>query len=555
MTAAPAPPPAPWTRGERLALALCAAAAFAVRLVRWERAAVLFNDGPVFLALAERTAAGAPETLLQHPFHPLYPLAIALAHALGRPFGLSLETAGALVGAIAGVAAVLALHAFVRSAFGRGEALAAAWLLTLHAGAVEVGGDVQSEGLYVALFLASCAALWPALQAGRRGAALAGGAFSGLAYLTRPEGLGVALVGIALAGLHALRGRLAPGRAAALAGLIGAGAAAFVAPYGAALSAQSGELLLTRKKTVSWVVGAAERRGSGGLATGQAGMEAPKVRERPPRAQAGGVAAQSEPAAAGAGVDPYDSLVAPPWTARAALPALADVLDDTAGALRPEMLALVLVGALALRGRPGPRAGFVGAVVGAYAVLLCALAMNVGYVSERHALPPLLLLLGYAAVGALAAGRALGRFGSEAAAPRRSRIATAAILAAVAAIGLGKSVRKPEGLEALAERRAAEWVRAQDEVGSVVAARKRRVAYYAGAPFVQLRPKSPAGFVRYFDDHAVRFVVVNAADVAEYVGLTPLVGARLVPLHRVEAEGEAALVYRWLPAPAGAEGS
>jgi hypothetical protein len=118
VTAAHAPP-APWTRGERLALGLCAAAAFALRLARWERAAVLFNDGPVFLALAERTAGGAPETLLQHPFHPLYPLAVALAHALGRPLGLGLETAGVLVGALAGAASVVALYAFARSAFGR----------------------------------------------------------------------------------------------------------------------------------------------------------------------------------------------------------------------------------------------------------------------------------------------------------------------------------------------------------------------------------------------------------------------------------------------------
>jgi len=334
------------------------------------------------------------------------------------------------------------------------------------------------------------------------------------------------------------------------------GATSLALPYAAALSLHSGELMLTRKKTLSWVVGATERGVSGGLATGQAGMEAPKVRERAPRLADPLGAARTERAADAPGADPYDALVAPPWTARAALPALYDVEDNAVSALRPEMLALLLLGAFALRGRPGLRAGFVAAIVGAYVVLLCALAMNVGYVSERHALPPLLLLLPYAAVGALFAGRSLGRVGSgsPAAQVRRARLATAALLVGVAAIGVGKSVRKREGLEALAERHAAEWVRAHPEVGHVVAARKRRVAYYAGAPFVQLRPKSPAGFERYFDDHAVRVVVVNAAHVPEYVGLEPLFGGRLVELHREEAEGEVALVYAWRPAPDGAEG-
>ena len=130
---------------------------------------MLFNDGPVFLALAERTAAGQLETLLQHPFHPLYPLADRGApRAPGAPSGSGFETAGrAGLGRSPGARAVLALYGFVRRAFGPREALVAAWLLTLHAGAVDTGGDVQSEALYLALFLAAVAALWRALDEGR----------------------------------------------------------------------------------------------------------------------------------------------------------------------------------------------------------------------------------------------------------------------------------------------------------------------------------------------------------------------------------------------------
>jgi 4-amino-4-deoxy-L-arabinose transferase-like glycosyltransferase len=546
---------------ERLALALCVLAAVALRMARWERTAVLFNDGPVFLALAEHAAAGQLETLLQHPFHPLYPLLVAALHAVGAPFGLGLETAGALVSALAGGAAVLALHGFVRRAFGPREGLVAAWLLAFHAGAVDSGGDVQSEALYLALFLAAAAALWRALTEARVGAAFAAGAFAGLAYLTRPEGLGVALVGLGLVAIYTVRRRFALRRGVALAAAVAAGSAALALPYAAALSAESGRLELTRKKSVGWVVGSEGHAGSGGLATGQAGMEAPKI----PGAgrwrlevQVGGVVPSAGAAPPGGGSDaaakpeevgpdPYDSLVAPPWTPRGALAATRDLLDDSAGALRPEMLALVLAGVFFLRGRPGRRAGFVAALVGAYGALLFALAMNVGYVSERHALPPLLLLLGYGAAGALALGRALARLrGTAAGSERRARLATALLLAGVAAICLGKTLRRG-GLEDVAERRAAEWVRAHAP-GSVVAARKRRVAYYAGAPFVQLRPKTARGFDRYFEDHGVRFVVVNRADVPEYIGLDDLVDVRrLEEVERIEAEGEVALVYAYHP--------
>jgi 4-amino-4-deoxy-L-arabinose transferase-like glycosyltransferase len=546
---------------ERLGLALCVLAAVALRMARWERTEVLFNDGPVFLALAERAAAGQLETLLQHPFHPLYPLLVAALRALTAPLGLGLETTGVLVSALAGGAAVLALHGFVRRAFGPREGLVAAFLLAFHAGAVDSGGDVQSEALYLALFLAAAAALWRALSEARTGAALAAGAFAGLAYLTRPEGLGVALVGLGLVGVYTIRRRFPPRRGLALGVALAAGTAALALPYIAALSAESGQLQLTRKKSVGWVVGSEGHAGSGGLATGQPGMEAPKI----PGAgswrldvQVGGGASGGAAAPGGGadaatkadevGPDPYDSLVAPPWTPRGALAAARDLLDDSAGALRPEMLALVLAGVFVLRGRPGRRGGFVAALVGAYGALLFALAMNVGYVSERHALPPLLLLLGYGAVGALSLGRALARLRAPAAgSERRARVATALLLAGVAAICLGKTLRRGS-LEDVAERRAAEWVRAHASPGSVVAARKRRVAYYAGAPFVQLRPKTALGFDRYFEDHAVRFVVVNRADVEEYVGLDDLVELRrLEELERIEAEGEVALVYAYHP--------
>jgi hypothetical protein len=183
---------------------------------------------------------------------------------------------------------------------------------------------------------------------------------------------------------------------------------------------------------------------------------------------------------------------------------------------------------------PGPRAGFLAAIVGLYGVLLFGLATNVGYVSSRHVLPPLVPLLAYAGLGVLAlADRAAGRVSPERA-PRRRRAVLAALVGVVAALGLGKALSRLDQRGEVAERRAAEWVRESGGPGTVVAARKRRVGY--------------------FDDHAVRFVIVNQSDVPEYVGLAPLVGAALHEVQRVEAEGETAVVYAYGAPPAAAAG-
>jgi hypothetical protein len=52
-------------------------------MLAWSRTAVLFNDGPIFLALADALRAGRVADVLAHPHHPLYPALIASLEQLG----------------------------------------------------------------------------------------------------------------------------------------------------------------------------------------------------------------------------------------------------------------------------------------------------------------------------------------------------------------------------------------------------------------------------------------------------------------------------------------
>jgi hypothetical protein len=503
---------------------LLLAVAALLRAARWSSTALLFNDGPHFLALARAAAAGDFEALLRHPYHPLYPLAVAAMHGLVPDW----ERAAVTVSIVAGTLAVAALFVFVRTAFGTPAAWLAALLLALHPQAIEYCGDVQSEGVYLALFVAGLAALLPAWRDGRAGLAALAGACAGLAYLTRPEGLGIALLGSGLAVERALRGRWTSRRSLAwlVALLLPAGLVAL--PYLVGLRAEHGAWQLTGKKSLTQMVGAAS-----------AGS--------PP----------AEPSGTSPGASPVSAFPAAPARASApavaarplllrAVEALAELLGTGVRALRYEVLALVLIGLIASRGRIGERGAFVVALLALYAAVLFALTLNVGYVSARHALPPLVATFGHAAAAApVAAGLLLGLL------RRGRRLAgrgplLAGSLVALALLGPGAIDKAfvPDRTDDLAERRAAEWLRAQGLPPGGVAVRRQRIAYYADAPPVML----PAARVPELPEHlrsaGARYAIIRERDLRQWPELGEASGGEIELLHRVETEGVTARVLR-----------
>jgi hypothetical protein len=510
-----------------------------LRVQHWLRVDVLFNDGPEFLRITKAMAAHDWGTALADDYHPLYPL-VTLAVQLLVPLpNDGYASAAALVSILAGIASVLFLYLFVRSAYGLRAAWVAALALAVHPYAVRFSGDVQSDGLYLALFLGASAALWAALR--NRAAAVAGwaGALSGLAYLVRPEGVGVALVGGALGGGRALRGGGARLGWSGWLAALGAGCLVVMAPYLISIRVETGQWHLTKKKPLELVSPLDEEGGAAALGL------APAV---PPRVS-GPVSPPASPESAevpAASLREEPRAVAPIFSRSAVLLRFLSTLVST---LRPEILVLLLLGVFSCRGRPGPRAAFVIAFLCLYLTVLLGLALH-GYVSRRHVLPPLVLTFGYAALGLPVLGEALvsvaGRL-SRAKARPRPRLALGLGLLCLLAPSLGKELR-PHDHAGLAERRAAEWLRAEGLAPGPVAASKDRVAYYADAPFVPLRHASDEGLVADLRARGARYLIVEedggegsrAARRAQEGGLTLL--------HRLEAGGREAWVYA-LPTP------
>jgi len=154
--------------------------ALGVRVLAWSGTCTIGSDSFIYLDMAGRILDGQIADALRWAAHPAYPFLIA---GLGGG-----EFAGFLVAVVLGAAATLPLYLLVRDAVGEREAVVAAVMYSVMPGLVEISSDIMTEGPFFCFFLFALWTGWRALD-GHAGWALASGAFSGFAYLTRNEGL------------------------------------------------------------------------------------------------------------------------------------------------------------------------------------------------------------------------------------------------------------------------------------------------------------------------------------------------------------------------------
>ena len=493
--------------------------AAALRWLQWTRSVTLFNDGPRFLAAAQDFARGDWGAFLAQPHHPLFPIGVAAGHALG----LDWERAAALLAVLGGTAAVGVAALFFRDAFGTRPAWIGATLLAVHSRMVEYSSDVQTDGLYLGLFGTGLWFLWRAWTRGSVRAAALGGAFAGLAYLTRPEGVGLVVGAAVLAGGAWLYGAWPARRAFEIASVFALMAALCAAPYVIAVRTVTGQVALTQKKSVVEL----------------AGGEREPIATQPPAA--------ATPFASGERLDAgEDGRAVVDATSRGERAwEAARMLTRTAkSAFRYGALALLAAGLVAARGRPTRRAVFVAVIALLYGAVLYALTLQSGYVSRRHALPALVPLFGYVGIGACALGAAL-----SSRLPRAGNASAllAAGVAAIVAIGELATQREPRRSEERAARAAAEWLRANAAPG-LLATDRSRLGYYAGMPYIALQRVDEASLASLFDRSSVLYLLSDDPDEVEALKRAGEHGIR--PIHRVRVgEREAWVFERVEPAP------
>ena len=519
------------TGGRLVSLRVIVSVAGAVRMICWLRTAAIFNDGPTYIELARQLQAGLFADVIAHPYHPLFPAAVAAVDFITGDW----EWAAVTVSILSGCGSVVLLHRFVRDAFDRRTADIAALILAVHPWAVRQSSDVQSDGLYLMAFLAAVSVLWRAWREQRTALAFYAGALSGLAYWVRPEGIGVALIGTALALVSVWRRSWSLTASALWTAALASGALLVVVPLVTAVGIQTGHWVLTQKKSTQAFLGLGDR----------AAIE----RTAPPRLDSPSLESQigsRVEQTSGSPSGPSAASNPPPNSGhRAAILALLDRIFTT---YRLDLLIFLGFGLAALRGRPGPRAWFVLAFVVSYAILLETLHRNAGYLSRRHVVPPLTLTLGYAASGVIPAAqwlvtsvrRARGR---RTLPPRSTRYwATCVGIGIVLLCALPMDVARRRD-NRLALRSAADWLKERTETVKPIGARRLRVAYYAGAPFVALPEPESEPLVAYLRERGVHHLVIDEEHASAYPELRDPGRFGLQVIHRVRAAGRSAAIF------------
>lgn len=535
-------------------LGLGALLAFAgvLRAFAWHRTAVLFNDGPIFLALAQALREGRLGDVLAHPQHPLYPALVAALERLSVPS----EAAAIVVSIAGGLLAVAAIFWMAWARFGRSVAWISAWTVALHPWAVDFSADVMSDGLYAGLHLAGFAVLVELLERPTRGRAAAFGLLAALAYWTRPEGL--VIVAVALVGLLARIGMARPEERRRIAGPAVLVLVVCLALAGAFVFAErqaDGDLALSQKKSIAELA-------QGGPTASEIARDRRERREmlRDPHALP---LPESSIRVDGSGIDrPARSLVG-------IAEALVRVLATSISAFRHELFVFALIGCFALVAQPRRKLRAFDAVLAGslalHTAVLVLLVWGAGYVSRRHALAAWLPLTLVAAVGWSVAWQALhgiaaplrsGRDlrGRETAATglgggRGGRVVVA-LAVVVLLVSWGPRDLRARRSDRALERVAAEWLKARGGPIAPVAAQKRRTAYYAGAPFVPLPDGRDGRIERQIRGRGARWLVIDAAKLGDHAGLAEGIGHWLVPVHTVGAGPHSVLVLEVTPDPA-----
>lgn len=549
--------------GTQAALAGILALAFVLRATMAVRTSVIFEDGPHFLSVAKLFSNGDWAGALSHPYHPLYSGLIAVFEPLLGDW----EVAALSVSVTFGTAAVFALFIFLRDAFDPRSALFGAFLLAISPYAVRFTSDVESEGVYLAFYLAAFALLFRGLARGSSSVLAVAGVSAGFAYLARPEGAGLVVIGV---GLLVAKGVGSDWRirrvASACAALVG-GAAIIAAPYLWVLMQHQGGLVLSGKKSVFRTLGLTGEHFSlqatdfpnlplsilavtaliavlvfAALRTRKPDRTRSQVRIRIRMS----VAVATSLLLAGLLLSPED------------LKEFASVVIST---LRPEVAVLVILGFLSIRGRGSrSRDVFIATTLAFYCVVLMGLLANYGYLSRRHVLPLVPLLLGYAGLGA---GWLADRFGTggEQREHLRSwlaaRFSPAGILVGLALVIF--AITAPKALhnhreEALAQRLAAEWLRDQGHEPGPVASNKRRTGYYAERNWVPLTEGSQLRSFESLVRQRVRYIVIDDRVLGDRDNLLPSPGFELREIYRAMVRGRSGMVYELIPStPVGSQ--
>ncbi len=178
------------TLNEKQVLLLLIGISFGLRLYAVLMAQGIANDSAGYGFMARDFLKGHFIKGLSSPAPPLYPFLISLF----SPGSAHVEITGRLLSFFFGTLTIVPLFYLVKEAVGKKEAVFSALLYSFHPYLVTHSGMLLTEATYWGLLVLSVYFFWTGLKKEKIWRTALSGCFLGLAYLTRPEGVGYLLI-------------------------------------------------------------------------------------------------------------------------------------------------------------------------------------------------------------------------------------------------------------------------------------------------------------------------------------------------------------------------
>jgi 4-amino-4-deoxy-L-arabinose transferase-like glycosyltransferase len=484
-------------QSERVTILSLLLLALVIRLIALDRICLIARDGIHYVSLAGLFMSGSIVEGLSHPYHPLYQALIALVASVIGDAAL----AGQLLNLTLSSLTIIPLYLIGRFVYGPKGGIITGLFFAVQPYCVRFSVDVLSDPTFLFFFVL---AFYFGLKAGceEKNSAWWGfgaGVSSGLAYLTRPEGI---LIIAFLLPWYFWRWLCYPKqqtlRTLAVMACFLFGFSVFAGPYVLFIKTHTGNWHLSMKPSVSKAFKTAAPVHKTTIPTvSRPAAPQPERNEPPVLAPAKPKESSQRPAA-------WKSITHPPLKFIETYPYL--------------LFLFLLIG---VSGRyPKDSRNLVGVLAVfllAYVLCLCYLYYSVSYVSRRHFIPPLVLSLPLAAIGFWEVKEycaAYSRRFDNKLCRLFTRHATVFIIL-ITVLTLAPKALKPQRADKLPLKNAAAWIHTNAPSASpVVMSNEPLVAYYSGGRHTYIPALSYEAFMRFVQKNRVDFLVLGAEEVS-----------------------------------------
>ena len=151
---------------------------------------VIKNDSVAFMQNAKFFANGDFSSGLRHDYHPLYSLIMAVLYKVVP----NMELSGTIISVLFGTLTVIVFYLIGKRVFDRKVSFVSAIVLAFHPYAVRFSADIISDSTYFFFFISALGLGYFAITNRKLFLFVLTGVCSALAYLTRPEGIGVIII-------------------------------------------------------------------------------------------------------------------------------------------------------------------------------------------------------------------------------------------------------------------------------------------------------------------------------------------------------------------------